>query len=227
MIATSAMDAQVAVENGTNRIELVSGITEGGLTPSYDLIKEAVSSVIIPVNVMIRPHCHSFCYSKEDIRTMMEEIKVVRKLGASGIVLGALKCDYTIDVTALQKLLSVAGTLDVTFHRAFDEVGDQEAALNTLFDFPQINRILTSGGEQSVIQATNQIKRLVQLTKNKPCSIIAGSGLTVENVNEFIDQTGVQEIHIGSGVRCDGQALKPIDPERLRSIVKVTRNKES
>ncbi|ASN04175.1 copper homeostasis protein CutC [Virgibacillus necropolis] len=221
VIATSVYDAQVAAENGANRIELVKDIDEGGLTPCYALIKEVVQAVNIPVNVMIRPHSYTFCYSERDLLIMTDNIRIVRELGATGIVLGTLNHNHTIDETALQNLLAAAGKLDVTFHRAFDEVIDQEAALTTLFEFPQVNRVLTSGGKKSVIQATNQIKKLRRLTDNNPCNIIAGSGLSIDNVKEFIEETGIKEIHFGSGVRIGGNALKPIDPEKVRAIVKV------
>jgi len=219
IIATTVNDAKVAEENGADRIELITGIAEGGLTPSYGLIKEVVHTVDIPVNVMIRPHSYSFCYSNEDIMTMIEDIKVVRDIGANGVVLGTLNRDNTIDVEALEKLLSVAGDLDVTFHRAFDEVMDQQEALITLLRYPQINRILTSGGKPNVTDAKDVIKNLLQLTKNNPLQILAGSGFTADNVAAFVEQTGVEEIHFGSGVRFDGQSLKPVNPEKVREIV--------
>nr|WP_249313250.1 copper homeostasis protein CutC [Lederbergia citrea] len=221
IIATSVKDAKVAEENGANRIELITGIAEGGLTPSFGLIKEVVNAVKIPVNVMIRPHSYSFCYSEEDMITMMEDIKVVREIGANGIVIGTLTRDHTIDVDALEKLLSVAGDLDVTFHRAFDEVVDQEAALKTLLQFPQINRVLTSGGQPNVTEATDVIKSLLQITENKPLHILAGSGLKTNNAAGFVKQTGVEEIHFGSGVRFEEQSLKPIDPNKVRTITKM------
>jgi copper homeostasis protein len=53
IIATTVEDAKRIEASGANRIELVSALTEGGLTPSYGLIKKVVESVTIPVNVMI------------------------------------------------------------------------------------------------------------------------------------------------------------------------------
>lgn len=221
VIAISVNDAIVAAKNGADRIELVTSLAEGGLTPSYGLIKEVVRSVDIPVNVMIRPHSNSFCYSEEDLLVMMADIKIARELGATGIVLGKLKQDQTIDTMALEKFLSLAVDMDVTFHRAFDEVANQEAALQTLLKYPQVNRILTSGGKSSVIQAVNQIKNLVDLTQDKPLRILAGSGLTLENVKGFISQTGVEEVHFGSGVRIDGTAVNAVDPEKIRSVAGI------
>ncbi len=61
VIATTVTDAVIAEKSGADRIELVTGMLEGGLTPSYGLIEEVVRSVSIPVQVMVRPHSRSFC----------------------------------------------------------------------------------------------------------------------------------------------------------------------
>jgi copper homeostasis protein len=89
-IAVTVEDAVLIEKSGADRIELVSGLTEGGLTPSYGLIEKAVSSVRIPINVMVRPHSQSFCYSKDDLAIMKQDIRIIRSLGANGVVSGML-----------------------------------------------------------------------------------------------------------------------------------------
>ncbi len=64
-IATTIEDALIIEESGADRIELVSSLAEGGLTPSHALIEAVVNSVKIPVNVMVRPHSQSFCYTQK------------------------------------------------------------------------------------------------------------------------------------------------------------------
>ncbi|WP_159887353.1 copper homeostasis protein CutC [Paenibacillus puerhi] len=39
VIATSIEDAKIAEQRGAERIELISGIGEGGVTPSYGFIR--------------------------------------------------------------------------------------------------------------------------------------------------------------------------------------------
>ena len=53
---TSLQGVKAALEAGADRVELCSGLTEGGLTPSYALIKRAVEigSDALAVNVLIR-----------------------------------------------------------------------------------------------------------------------------------------------------------------------------
>lgn len=68
VIAVNVEDAKAAEEGGADRIELVSAMSEGGLTPSYGFMEQVLSQVSIPVYVMIRPHSRSFRYSADDIR---------------------------------------------------------------------------------------------------------------------------------------------------------------
>lgn len=224
VIATTVDEAIIIEQAGADRIELITGMAEGGLTPSYGLIKEVVGSVNIPVNVMIRPQSYSFRYSEKEIKTMVEDIQMVGEIGASGIVLGVLKQDSTIDEEALIKLLEVSGDLDVTFHRAFDRIMDQMAGLKTLFKYPQVQRVLTSGGQPSALDAQQQIKRLVELSSGQACKILAGSGLTIETINDFIDNTKVTEVHFGSAVRFEGESSNTIDPDRVRGLMSRVKN---
>nr|SUY20301.1 copper homeostasis protein [Clostridioides difficile] len=59
IIGMSVEDAKIIEDVVADRIELVSALTEGGLTPSFGLIESVVNSVKIPVNVMIRHHAKS------------------------------------------------------------------------------------------------------------------------------------------------------------------------
>lgn len=221
VIATTLTDAKIAARYGADRLELVTGIQEGGLTPSYGLIEQVVQSVDIPVNVMVRPHSQSFYYNEDDLQTMLKDIHAIQQIGANGIVIGALTEDDYIDRGALQRLLTAAGGLDVTFHRAFDNVPDQREALNVLLAFPQITRVLTSGGKEKAIHSQPQIKELVRFTKDTHLSILAGHGLTIESLHEFVLATGVTEVHFGSAVRIDNDNRKRVQGEKLVAIRNV------
>ncbi|WP_134684169.1 copper homeostasis protein CutC [Brevibacillus migulae] len=223
IIATTLSEAKMAEQAGADRIELITAFQEGGLTPSYGLIASVVKELQIPVNVMVRPHSYSFVYGQDDLYTMREDIRTIRELGAAGIVIGCLTPERKIDIAALEALLEEAKGLDVTFHRAFDEAADLLQAVDVLTGYPQINRVLTSGGKTSALDAISEISVLVEKTKGTQLSILAGSGLTVESLAGFIEQTGVTEVHFGSGVRYDQDARQPIDPQKIESIKKLGR----
>jgi len=224
VIATCVEDALTAEANGADRIELITAVTEGGLTPGIGMVEQVSRAVQIPVHVMIRPHSRTFVYNQLDLDTMIAEIRAVAATGAAGIVVGALTADGKIDESALSDLLAVAGGLQVTFHRAFDELSDQLAGLQTLTRYPQVTRVLTSGGIKPAPQAIEEIRALVDAAKGSGLRILAGHGLTLEGISSFVQQTGVEEVHFGSAVRVGQNSLAPIDPDQLRALANILKN---
>jgi len=218
VIATCMDDALTAEASGADRLELITAMTEGGLTPGIGLVKQVVKSVRIPVMVMVRPHSRSFVYSQHDIATMAAEIQAIAETGAAGVVLGALTADGKIDERALETLLPLADGMQVTFHRAFDELQDQFEGLRVLARYPQITRVLTSAGAASAADAAQKMRQLVEESAGSSVRILAGSGLTPDNVLRFIEETGVREVHFGSAVRYNRSGLSAIDPVVLRAL---------
>ncbi|MEK3853983.1 copper homeostasis protein CutC [Cytobacillus sp. FSL H8-0458] len=221
VIADTLSDALLAQEAGADRIELVTGLAEGGLTPGYAVIERVCKELKIPVNVMIRPHSRGFCYSEEDIEIMIQDISICKKLGAAGVVFGVLTPDHKVHSKHLNRLIQAADGLDITFHRAFDEADDQFAALESIVQYPQISRILTSGGQSSAADASERLKRLNELTADSHLKIMAGAGLSVDNIKAFLDEVPVTEVHFGTGVRIQSSYELAVDPERVRVIKKI------
>jgi copper homeostasis protein len=108
VIATHLSDVIDAEKYGADRLELSPGMLEDGITPSFGLIEAAVQNAKIPINVMIRPHSKSFVYDENDIETMIKDIQIAKKLGANGIVFGALTKDGQIDKEVVKRLLAEA-----------------------------------------------------------------------------------------------------------------------
>lgn len=221
VIATTVADARIAGQAGADRLELVTAMGEGGLTPSVGLIEAVVSAVAIPVNVIVRPHSRSFVYDADDQAVMMRDIRAIRSAGANGIVIGMLDADGAIDRDALARAVEAADGLAITFHRAFDEVGDQGKALDVLLGFESISNVLTSGGQPSVLQAKDQIGALVRQASGSHCTVLAGAGLSVDSIEDFVRTTQVQAVHFGSGVRVDGNPLAPVDPARVARVREI------
>ena len=212
LIALTLEDAKRIEKAGGNRIELISAMSEGGLTPSYGLIEAVVKSVKIPVNVMIRPHSYGFVYTEEEIQLMKQDILQAKKLGANGVVLGVLTPQNEIDVPTLQKLLSVCDGLEVTFHRAIDET-DVPKNVKLLSNYPQITTILTSGGLKAPIaQNVDIIKQAI--ANSGHIDILLGGGLTLENAREIADETHANCLHLGSAVR---QGIE-IDENKIKQL---------
>ncbi|NHW34458.1 copper homeostasis protein CutC [Paenibacillus aceris] len=215
VIATSLEDALHAEAGGADRIELVADLHEGGLTPDMALVREITAAVSIPVHVMIRPHSRSFHMQDNDIQTMLYASEAAYQAGAAALVWGVLTEEGTIERNALESLLT-AVPLPVTFHRAFDEIKNQEEALSVLLDYGQIRSVLTSGGAVSALQATERLRKLVSLTAGHKLNIMAGGGLTLESLKEFVGETHVPIVHLGTGVRMNQRVNEPVDIDKVK-----------
>jgi len=217
IIASTVEEAVAAEQAGADRIELVSALSEGGLTPSYGLIRQVVSTVEIPVHVLVRPHSKSFVYSKSDEETIITDIDLIRELGAAGIVVGSLTSDGRVDEGFLGRIIKHKGELSLTFHRAIDSSRDILEAAEVLADFPEVDRILTSGGQATALEGKETIARLIE--EHPDLIILPGSGITLENAEALIEATKASELHVGSAVLQDGIIQK----ERVEALTRLLR----
>ncbi|GLC87301.1 copper homeostasis protein CutC [Lysinibacillus piscis] len=220
VIVLNAEDAKMAEAYGADRLELVTAIGEGGLTPSYGTVKQVINSVKIPVMVMLRPHSYSYQYHQEEWATMKEDLHMIRGLGAAGIVFGALTKDTKIDFQMLGQVMEELGDLSITFHRAIDEE-HTEALYQSLCQSPyRINQVLTSGGQQTAVEGLATIQSLVQYSSQSPNYplVMPGSGLNVHNIDMVHQALQAPYYHFGSGVRKEGDFGQMIDGNILTKI---------
>jgi copper homeostasis protein len=200
-ICVDSTASAVASEcGGANRIELCSGLAEGGTTPSAGLIDNVRRSVRIPLHIIIRPRGGDFLYSDDEFEIMKRDILAAKQLGVNGVVLGILKEDGRVDIEKTRCLVDLARPLSTTFHRAFDMTADSNEALDDVAS-AGVDRILTSGGGQNAEDGLAALSRLIAAAKND-VAIMVGGGIRETNVRRIIAATGVREIHanVGSSV---------------------------
>lgn len=183
----------VAREGGANRIELCSALSEGGLTPSHGLIREAVTHSGLPVHVLLRPRGGDFMYTDAEFDVIREDLRHMRSLGASGVVLGALCADSTVDVERTRELVELVGPLDVTFNRAFDNAASLEQALEDVIA-AGCKRVLTSGGACDVVSGAQSLAQLVKQAAGR-IEIAVGGGLRLKNAAAVARATGARHFH--------------------------------
>jgi copper homeostasis protein len=207
----SLEEALAAEQGGADRLELCAELDVGGTTPPLALIDEVKRRVRIPVSVMIRPRGGAFQYTSAEIDHMRRDIDDARAHGADMLVIGVLDDRRRVDEPCTRDLIDRAGSTPVTFHRAFDEIDDQAAALETLVD-ARIARVLTGGGPRSAFEGVGRLAQLVEQARNR-IVIMAGGTVRGHNARAIVDQTGVREVH----------ARSENDPQRIRDIVDALR----
>jgi copper homeostasis protein len=189
----TAESAVLAEKAGAHRIELCDNYSEGGTTPSFATIKYVVQRLNIPVNVIVRPRGGDFLYSESEFEIIKEDVRQIKALGANGIVIGFLLPDGEIDVERTAEIISMAGNMEVTFHRAFDMCSDPFKALEQLIDIG-VTRILTSGLKKRALEGVELIAKFIEKAEDR-IIIMPGSGVNEKNISELIQLTNAMEYH--------------------------------
>jgi len=189
----STEDALTAQQSGADRIELCDNLEAGGITPSYDSIVRCKKNLHIKLHVMIRPRAGDFVYSVEEFNQMKSEIDVAKRLNVEGVVFGVLTTEKKIDVNRTKELVELAKPLRVTFHRAFDEAINPLESLENIIECGA-DILLTSGQQEKALDGASLIRQL-NIHANGRIEIMAGSGITDENILEIAMKTGIKSFH--------------------------------
>ncbi len=209
--AGSLEDCILAEKAGADRLELNTGLSLGGLTPSPGLFSTVMESVRIPVIVMIRPRSGGFSYSSYEFRTMMKNVEYYRDNGAAGIATGFLNTDGTLDYYKCLAIRDACKDIDVVFHRAFDFIVNPFEALEQLIELG-FTRILTSGAQGTAAEGMARIKELIDRADGR-IEILPGSGINSQNVQKLITETGCRQVHASLGSRSSDISINHIDTD--------------
>lgn len=212
----NASDALVAEQAGADRIELCAGRPEGGTTPSFGLLQSAQELLSIPVFPMVRPRGGDFVYDEREFEAMTTDVKTICVLGFPGLVFGILDPHGDVDVVRCRDLLSLARSInpdiEVTFHRAFDEVRDPALAYQQLAELG-FARLLTSGQQQTALAGIDLLESLISKRGNNPI-VMPGGGIRPDNVEQLL-AIGATNVHSSA----TPDEAHGVDPATVRSLV--------
>ena len=185
-----------AQEAGARRIELCENLAVGGVTPSAELLKAAISVAKVPVNVLVRPRGGDFVFSAAEADTMLRDIELCREAGAAAVVIGALDSRGDVDMPLMRRLCDAASGLSVTFHRAFDVCADPLSAFEDVLALG-CDRLLTSGHESDAFKGRFFIAELVERAAGR-IIVMPGCGVRRSNIARIAADTGAVEFHASS-----------------------------
>lgn len=194
-VVCSLNDAIGAQRVGARRIELVSAIELGGITPSGAVFQQVKEKCGLACMTMVRPRGGGFSYSAAEYEVMLRDAEWFVENGTDGIVTGIQEDNGNLDWRRMQRLGEIAGARQKVCHRCFDSVPDPVAAMESLIDIG-FNRILTSGQQKASLDGADLIKKLIDLADGR-IEIMPGGGLRGPNVAEVVTRTGCRSIHIG------------------------------
>ena len=232
--AGSVESAIAARDGGAQRIELCAALEIGGVTPSAGVITEARKVEGLVLNVIIRPRGGDFLYNGYEVACMEKDICTCKRLGADGVVIGALTAEGDIDTATCKRLIAAADGMSITFHRAFDMCRNPKEALEQLISLG-CHRVLTSGQAATAEAGIPLLKELVEQANGR-IIIMPGCGVNSGNAARILKETEAVEIHasarksVGSGMifrhrgvsmgnpDSDEYARKETDADEVRAI---------
>lgn len=189
----SLIDAIEAEKRGADRIELCDNLSQGGTTPSYGTIKLALSTLKIPVFPIIRPRGGDFYYTPAEIEVIKEDIKICKSLGVKGVVLGILTADKKIDFKTLAEFMELAKPMEVTFHKAIDELEDPTLVIDDLINLG-VKRILSSGTKPTALEGKDMLNKMIEKAGDRLTIVVAGK-VTKEILPEVSSLIPAKEYH--------------------------------
>lgn len=218
VIGLTAEDVVAAQNGGASRIELVSSMSQDGLSPSFETIEKVVAVAKIPVRVMVRFHNDGFIYSDEEKKEMLAWIERANKYAVDGYVVGGLTPEGHIDEPFLKDAIAAAEGKKITFHRAIDRVENISQELEVLKKYA-VDTILTSAGVEHPI--TENVEQLQLMQAQAPNIEIQAGGGVNQSVIKTLQSTNVQFYHVGGAVRPKGDFMQTVDENLVRELVNL------
>ncbi|XP_046433953.1 copper homeostasis protein cutC homolog [Neodiprion fabricii] len=229
----SIESAQNAVNGGAMRLEVCSGLSDGGLTPTPGFVKSLRKMTSIPLYAMLRIRGGNFVYTPEEVEAMLYDLELLKTVGVDGFVFGALTSDGKIDGETNKKIIDTASPLPVTFHRAFDEVNYNPQLAARMISQLGFKRILTSGQKNSAEEGLDLIRSLASAA-SPGFTIVPGAGITPDNIKKIKDESMCSEFHASArkpktefgtkhkmGSEKDSNSFMVADEETVRQLVLV------
>ena len=196
-ICVEGIDGLVAAQaGGADRVELCASLLEGGITPSYGIVRQALEVATIPFMVIVRPRGGDFLYSELEYQSMLDDVRQLRDMGVAGVVVGCLTPDGHIDERRMSCLVEAAGPLSVTCHRAFDMTVDFRTAVEALVR-AGVDRVLTSGQRDTAIEGIDILRATHEAAAGR-IGIMACGALDEGNIAEVLRRSGADELHFAA-----------------------------
>jgi len=185
--------AMEAAQQGIDRLELCANFPEGGETPSAGMLRFLKTELDLPIFVMIRPRGGDFVYSSKELLVMKHDMQLLADLGADGFVFGVLDPQGAVNESACEFLVRAAASKPCTFHRAIGASANLQESLKKIMQLG-FQRVLTSGGKNSLSEGLDQVVELLNLAKDQ-LIVMPGGGLKPSHVPALKATGYLKEIH--------------------------------
>jgi copper homeostasis protein len=218
---------KLASKYEADRVEVCQELSCGGLTPSIALVQKSLS-IGLNTQVLIRPRSGDFVYTEDEKTQIIDELLFFQELGVQGAVVGALNVKRALDLSFLRQLRLLTPRIELTFHKAFDDIYNWQKALEELIAM-KYDRVLTAGSAVNVELGIPRLKQMIEFASDR-IQILPGGGIIPENIGVIIDSLQHNAIHF-SGTKNEDFARSDhfgaqgliINEDKLRKLIELSR----
>lgn len=195
-LCAASLDAiRLAKKYAFDRIELCQNLEQGGMTPSPGMIEYALA-MGLETHVLIRPRPGGFVYDTDEVEIMLRDIRECNAIGAHGVVVGVYNEDGWMDRSALEQMKAQANGMEITFHRAFDDLARFEKGMDKLINLG-FDRILSSGLARNVDLGLEHLKEMKAYADGR-IEVMCGGGVNASNIARLRDELQPDAIHFSA-----------------------------
>jgi copper homeostasis protein len=218
---------KLASKYEADRVEICQELSCGGLTPSIALVQKSLS-IGLNTQVLIRPRSGDFVYTEDEKTQIIDELLFFQELGVQGAVVGALNVKRALDLSFLRQLRLLTPRIELTFHKAFDDIYNWQKALEELIAM-KYDRVLTAGSAVNVELGIPRLKQMIEFASDR-IQILPGGGIIPENIGVIIDSLQHNAIHFSGTKNEDftrsdhfGAQGLIINEDKLRKLIELSR----
>lgn len=207
-----------------DRIELCQNLEQGGMTPSAGFIDYALACNV-ETHVLIRPRPGGFQYTDDEVEVILRDIRECKSMGVHGVVVGVLNEEGGIHQKALESIVRQADGMEVSFHRAFDDLVMFEKGLEMLIDCG-VKRVLTSGLASNVDLGFGNLKEMMKHANGR-IEIMSGGGVNASNIKKLQLELQPDAIHFSATAKHEldeesrfSETILKVSEEKLLRLLK-------
>lgn len=222
IIACSVEDAIAAHEGGAGRLEITVQLSQSGLTPPFEMVREILRRTPLPARVMIRERDDFNLQGPEELKILKAHAQAFASLPVEGLVTGYVK-NGSLDLDALNGVIAAAPSLRFTVHNAIEQTSDPIQALREVRSCANVDRALVHGGSYRPLEERIARLREYGLALGPGRNLIIGGGLTLETLSAFRREPSFHIFHLGRAVRTPEEPSGKVDAKKVRKAMELLR----
>jgi copper homeostasis protein len=208
-------DVAGAQEGGADRLFVLEGGSEDGLSPAPATVGAILREADIPVRALLRLSANRTTNGGEFTRLvgLAEEYLA---LGAEGVAFGFLDADLEVDVETCRALADAVPGVPWTFTRAIDDTLEPRRSWRRVAALPGVDSVQSAGSPRGLGVGYDDLLALAESDPVVAALLMPGGGLKAEMV-PWLMRAGVTRFNLGDQGRPGGTDRAYVDAAHVRS----------